>query len=131
MYKELRNVNKIKIPRWLSVHKNADFEIHGFSDALTKAMSACICLRTFDENNCNVNLLIAKTKLTPLKTLTVPRLELCTAYLLAKLLNSIASELDISEKNVHLWTDSTIVLSWLNSSPHLWNAFVSHRIAEI
>ena len=36
LYKELRDVNRIKIPRWLSIHKNSDYEIHGFSDASTK-----------------------------------------------------------------------------------------------
>ena len=62
---------------------------------------------------------MATTRAAPLKTQTIPRLELCAAVLLSKLLASIMSDLKIHIQNIVAWSDSDIVLGWLRSSPKL------------
>ena len=94
-------------------------------------MAAVLYVRLIQRDNSIVTLLASKTKVAPVKTLTTPRLELCAAVLLCKLVSHIY-ELDIFKNcPVHLWSDNTTVLAWLNSSPHLWQSFVAHRIAHI
>ena len=62
----------------------------GFSDASRIAYSAVIYVYIYDEDgNCNSNLLMTKFKVAPIKTLSIPRLELCCVTLLAKLLSSV------------------------------------------
>jgi hypothetical protein len=47
------------------------------------------------------------------------------------MVNKILSILNLEFKSVFLWTASSIVLSWLNSSPNTWKIFVANRVAEI
>ena len=121
----------VKVPRFLGKRSEDRFELHGFCDASSKAFLAVVYVRLLQDDNAIVTLLASKTKFAPVKTLTIPRLELCTAVLLCKLVCHIR-ELDfLKECPIHLWSDSTVVLAWQNSSAHLWLSFVAHRIAEI
>jgi len=70
-------------------------------------------------------------KATPLKTLNIPRLELLTANLLSSDLLVSIKNLNLFSAEYHCWSDSTIVLSWLNDEPSRYNVFVSNRISNI
>lgn len=107
-------------------------EIHGFSDASNIAYGGVVYIRTFfTDLDVSVDLVSSKTKVAPLKTLTVPRLELCGALLLSELMTSVASNLDISPTSLYAWSDSAVVLGWLNKSPKCLNVFVSNRVSKI
>ena len=74
-------------------------------------------------------MLTAKTKVSPVKQLSMPRLELCAAQLGAELLCQMSEVLAIY--NIFAWTDSTIVLNWLAKLPRVWNTFVANRVSNI
>ena len=94
-------------------------------------MAATVYLRCISDNQVTMKLLIAKTKLAPVKSLTIPRLELCAALLVSKLANHVIEAISLRSCPLYLWSDSTVALAWIQSSPHSWQPFVSHRIAEI
>ena len=90
-------------------------QIHGFSDASESAYAGVVYLRMLEaDGTVHVSLVIAKTKVAPLKRLTIPRLELCGADLLTGLLHRVKGVLGIPYSGVFAWTDSTIVS---NQSP--------------
>ncbi|KAK9686217.1 Pao retrotransposon peptidase [Popillia japonica] len=130
--KSMHAVNMIRAPRYLVCTDTSSNELHCFSDASEKAYAACIYLKTTEPNgSCNVHLVCAKTKVAPLKSLTIPRLELCGALLLTRLTVKTVSALKLTISRTIYWTDSTIVLSWIRTSPHLLKTFVANRITEI
>lgn len=122
----------LKIPRYI-LGNYSHLQLVGFTDASKIGMCAAIYLRAVSENgNVSCHLLQSKTKVTPLKQLSIPRLELCAALLLSKLINSnqdFISKLNI-EKPI-IFTDSMNVISWLNTPPHLLETFVSNRVSKI
>ena len=92
-------------------------QLHGFSNASEDAYTAVVYIRaTYVEGPPTITLVTAKTKVAPLKKLSIPRLELCGASLLAKLLTTTRMALDISLSDVFAWSDSTIVIHWLDGN---------------
>ena len=73
---------------------------------------------------------MAKTNMARTKRLTMPRLELCGAVIVAKLLSHEAKILNVP-KQVYAWTDSVIVLSWLRGNPRHFKTFIGNRVLEI
>lgn len=126
-------LNELQIQRCvLPLQDVSEVEIHGFCDASQSAYGACIYVRSTGTNGeYRVMLLCSKSRVAPLKTISIPRLELCGALLLSKLVNSVVKLLDVTINKIVLWTDSTIVLYWLKSESSSLKTFVSNRVAEI
>ena len=107
-------------------------QLHGFCDVSEDAYTGVIYTRVQDgSGNIHISLVVSKTKVAPIKRLTIPRLELCGAQLLAKLLHHTTQVLNIPTQSVYAWTDSTIVLSWLIGNPHRFKTFVGNRVSNI
>ncbi|XP_025262631.1 uncharacterized protein LOC105253514 [Camponotus floridanus] len=130
---ELPHLGDIRIPRWLASGPNdSTQEIHGFADASEKAFAAVVYLLIRDKDNqVKVTLLSAKTKVAPLKQVTLPRLELCAATLLTRLVAHTRLTLDAATTSMYMWTDSTIVLGWIRGHPASWKTYVANRVSEI
>lgn len=78
-----------------------------------------------------IKLLCSKSRVAPLKAVTLPRLELCAPVLLAQLTKKVVDAFDSAEIQMFLWSDSTVTLNWIASSSHRWSVFVSNRVGEI
>lgn len=129
---ELKFINRIQIPRHVLISQSISIELHAFSDASEKGYGACIYLRSTNRyNQVAVKLLAAKSRVAPLKNVSLPRLELCAAVLSAQLSNKFKQILNVKIKKEYYWSDSQIVLCWLNSPSNKWKTYVANRVSEI
>ena len=131
---ELDILTNIHIPRYYysKITKTTSIQLHGFSDASEDAYAGVVYLRSVDEsNNVHVSFVTSKTKVSPIKCLTIPQLELCGANLLADILNHMKVVLNIPIDHIHAWTDSTIVLSWLDGNLRQFKTSVGNRVSYI
>lgn len=134
---DLTFLEHFKIPRFYAhafSTQPCKYQLHGFCDASPKGYGCVIYFRMLDDNgNIRTNLVCAKSKIAPVKQLTIPRLELSAAVLLTKLICYVKKcfETVLIFERVTAWSDSQIVLHWLNGSPSKWKSFVSHRVAYI
>ncbi|GFW38313.1 integrase catalytic domain-containing protein [Trichonephila clavipes] len=131
-YQKLAKVNNFKIPSCILLPATIRIEIHGFSDASERAYAAVVYIKCFNESGqSQTRLLCSKSRVAPLKTLTIPRLELSAALLLSRLVKRVVPILQLSIHKIWMWTDSKIALAWIKTEPHKLKTFVSNRVAEI
>ncbi|XP_075150794.1 uncharacterized protein LOC142224902 [Haematobia irritans] len=101
-------------------------------DASENAYVTALYTRVQLENNSVfVNLLTSKSRVSPIKTLSIPKLALCGATLLAEVVDSVIPSLKVSQDEIYKWTDSTIVLAWLQKPACSWKVFVANRVSII
>ncbi|XP_065091292.1 uncharacterized protein LOC135712264 [Ochlerotatus camptorhynchus] len=129
---QLPVVNEMHKQRCVIPENAVRIELHGFSDASMRAYGAVMYTRCVTaDGTISVNLVASKSRVAPLKPMTIPRLELCGAKLLADLTTKVVASMRIHFDDVKLWCDSSIVLCWLKKSPSALNQFVSNRVATI
>ncbi|XP_017465260.1 PREDICTED: uncharacterized protein LOC108358441 [Rhagoletis zephyria] len=121
-----------RLKRWLGTGSVVDAEFHIFTDASEAAYAAALYCRTQNANGeIEVVLVAAKTKVAPVKVISLPRLELCAAHLGARLVRQVRSSLACKLGKLYAWTDSTVTLAWLQGTPSRWSVFVANRVADV
>lgn len=129
----LNSLNNLKITRHIF---NDDIplttQLHIFADASERAFGAAAYVRsTFKGGTTITKLLCAKSRVSPIKKQTLPRLELCAALMAAELSQRLRKVMQIKSLPIFLWTDSEIVLSWIHSNSSCFQTFVGNRISKI
>ncbi|XP_043494166.1 uncharacterized protein LOC122519065 [Polistes fuscatus] len=122
----------LKLRRWLGSTVESSCQIHGFANVSARAYAAAVYLR-IDEGHgrFRVSLLASKSKVVPVKTVSIPNLELCGAALLVKLILRLTSLDFLQRCPIFVWSDSQIVLTWLRTHPCHWKTFVANRVSLI
>ena len=109
-----------------------EVQMHGFSDASEKAYGTCIYLHSTDtQGKYHISLDFAKSRVAPVNRVTLQRLELSAALLLACLCAAVKRAPKIQFKATYLRSDSTITLHWIKTEPHLLKTFVANGVSEI
>ncbi|GFT67312.1 integrase catalytic domain-containing protein [Trichonephila clavipes] len=125
---------KLKIPRKIldSSGDSSEVQIHTFSNASQKAYGAAAFLRVKHKDRVSVDFVTSKSRVAPLKRLSLPRLELMGALLAARLAKEVKKILDQKCSNrAFFWTDSQVTLHWIKGPSHRWKPFVANRVREI
>ena len=124
---ELSLLDKVQIPRCYFSFQCAikTTQLHGFCDASEQAFAAVIYLRsTNEEGIVEVTLVASKTRVSPLKWQTIPRLELLGAVILSRLMNNVTVSLLRSIPTFY-WTDSMATLYWIRTTKP-WKQYINH-----
>ena len=132
---ELQELQSFSIPR---CYKPADFgqvvkaELHHFSDASFRGYGQCSYLRMIDTaGKIHCSFVMGKARVTPLKKITVPRLELTAAVVSVRVGEQLRRELDVPIMKEVFWTDSKVVLGYIANEVKRFHVFVANRVQEI
>ncbi|XP_053692180.1 uncharacterized protein LOC128740643 [Sabethes cyaneus] len=131
----LPDVRNVRVPRCYRVITSAnttnDVQLHIFCDASENGIAAVAYFR-FEENGVIECAMIgSKTRVAPLKFLSIPRLELQAAVIGARLAGNIASSHRIKISQQIFWTDSRDVVCWIRSDHRRFSQFVAFRVSEL
>ncbi|GFV74376.1 uncharacterized protein TNCV_5128181 [Trichonephila clavipes] len=132
---EIHYLSEIKIPRYYFQNflpSNATtIQLHCFSDASKKAYGTVAYLRIeLNDGNIISSFVASKGRVAPLKTLSIPRLELMRAFLSARLSDKVVTALILPVSSFY-WTDSSITYYWIKGDFNRHKVFVKNRIKEI
>lgn len=110
----------------------ASYQLHCFADASELGMGVVIYLRITDENKVvHCSFVMGKSRVAPLKSMTIPRMELAAATLAVKLSKLVDDQLDYPIEKIHFWTDSMSVLRYIANTKTRFQTFVANRLAII
>ncbi|XP_053395609.1 uncharacterized protein LOC128555863 [Mercenaria mercenaria] len=131
----LPELSKVSIDRCLKpgkLDKSSKIELHMFSDASEQAYGSAVYVKIYDaEGNSKCSLVMGKSRLAPIKSISIPRLELAAAVLAVKLYRLMKQELDLNIDKRYFWTDSMIVLGYIQNAKRRFKTFVANRLAII
>nr|XP_054775091.1 uncharacterized protein LOC129283281 [Lytechinus pictus] len=131
--KEMQDLNDIKYERCLTPPMAVGHpSLCIFADASEVAFGVCVYLQWKLENGkYAVRFVVAKSRVAPLKKMTVPRLELQAAVMASRVYTTVMKELSLKPEKIIFMTDSMIALSWIRSEGRRFKPFVAARIGEI
>ena len=107
-------------------------ELHSFSDASVNGYGQSSYLRMInDRDEVHCALVMAKSRVTPLKPVTLPRLELTAAVVSTKISSFLQKELNYQDMQEFFWTDSRVVLVYISNEARRFHTFVANRVQAI
>ena len=131
----LHHLEKLKIQRCYKPHtfgKLTSVQLHHFSDASDRGYGQCSYLRlTDDSGQVHCSFVMGKARVTPLKTVTIPRLELTAALLSVRISASLREELEFDQITEVFYTDSQVVLGYIKNDARRFHVFVANRVQQI
>ena len=130
----LKDLCNIRIPRCVKPVEFNDgvMELHHFSDASQAAYGCVSYLRCINEKGqINVTLVLSRSKLAPIKSITIPRLELQAAVLAAQMDSMLRKELDLDLLDSYFWVDSELVIKYIFNETKRFQVFVGNRVSVI
>ena len=125
---------EIKLSRCynLSSQPIAEIQLHLFADASELAYGAVAYLRfIFKNGGFHVCLVMAKSKVAPLQTISMPRLELNSNVVAVRLSRHVVHEIDLPIQEVRFWTDSELSLQYITNKTQRFHVYIANRKSEI
>lgn len=108
------------------------YELHHFTDASVTGYGECTYLRAIHANgDVHYSLVMGKARVAPTKVTTVPRLELSAAVVAARTSVMLRNELEMDDVQEYFWTDSKVVLGYINNDARRFHVFVVNKIQRI
>ncbi|XP_047666930.1 uncharacterized protein LOC125140835 [Tachysurus fulvidraco] len=132
---DLLKLKEVLIPRCHHPHTFSDIvrtELHHFSDASNVGYGACSYLHfKNDKSEVHCSLVMAKARVSPTKVISIPRLELSAAVISARMSVMLKNELEMKIDQEFFWTDSQVVLAYINNEARRFHVFVANRVQLI
>lgn len=132
---DLPQLSNLRIPRCYKPEGFGEIksvELHHFSDASKDAYGQCSYLKLINQSDqIHCSLVMAKSRVAPLKTVTIPRLELTAALISVKTSTILQRELEYREVKEVFWTDSKVVIGYISNDARRFHVFVANRVQQI
>ena len=132
---ELDEIGKITVNRCYrppGFGKSVNTQLHHFSDASQTGYGMCSYLRFVNEKgDVHCSLVVGKARVAPMKAVSIPRLELTAALVSAEIGKKIKNELNMDIDEEFFWTDSKVVLGYINNDVKRFHVFVANRVQRI
>ncbi|KAI2663492.1 Acid-sensing ion channel 5 [Labeo rohita] len=133
--RSLRDLEGLQIPRPYTSFSTAGAlrrELYVFADASVKAIGAVAYIKvTSHQDQTEIGFVFGKAKLAPQPDLTIPRLELCAAVLAIEIAEMVVAEMDTTFDSITYYTDSKVVLGYIQNQSRRFYVFVHNRIQRI
>ena len=127
-----------KLPKQINVPRSVPnfkepiqaIDLHGFGDASGDGTSAAVYAVVYQEAGVSQGIVEAKRRIAK-KGLTIPRLELVSGQMVAKMTHNKRGALEgLPVRNCYGWLDSTVTFYWMSGKGNC-KKFVSNRVADI
>ena len=107
-------------------------EVHSFSDARESGIGQVSYLRTVNsKGEVHVSFLIGKSRVAPIKPISIPRMELTAAVVSVNVTKMLQSELDYENLQSVYYTDSEVVIGYISNEAHRFHVYIGNRVQHI
>ncbi|GFT28914.1 uncharacterized protein TNCV_3585991 [Trichonephila clavipes] len=96
-FKNLHLLKLVEIPRYMSMNNCVSISLHIFCDASKFSYAKAIFLRSESESQVSVQLVLAKSRITPLKAMSITKLELMACTTGIRLTDMVKKALSIKD----------------------------------
>ena len=130
---ELSALSQVEVPRCHLVHGTVrDISLHLFSDASEDGYGMCAYLRfVYASGTVRCSFLVGRSRSSPVRPISIPRLELQAATLSVKIYRVLLDELTYEISKITFWSDSQTTLQYIKNETKRFQTYVANRVTEI